>query len=110
LSAGAAYAFYNNRGEPGLRCDHLVLLSDEIASGSIALYAREHRTWYPAIGPLRAVLIKDIEQHEFSASTCSWFPSHIESSYESVGANIFLLDEAEAPLRVEELYGTCTHH
>jgi hypothetical protein len=88
----------------------LVLLSDEIASGSIALYAREYRTWYPAIGPLRTVLIKDIEQHEFSTSTRSRFSGHIESSYESVGATIFVLDEAEVPLRVEELYGTCTFH
>src|SRR5262249_1811308 len=51
-----------------------------IASWSIPLCATQHRTWNPAIGSLRAVLIKDIKQHKFSPGTRSWFPGHLGCS------------------------------
>jgi hypothetical protein len=63
-------------GSPDFPGNRLVLLGDELGSGSIAFYAGQHRIRYLAIGPLRTVLIKDVEQHEFRASTRSRFPSH----------------------------------
>lgn len=78
LSGGSAYTLDRNCGETGLCCDHLILVSDKIFSRSIALRTSDHRARYPAIGPLRAVFIKDIEQHEFSSRTGSRFPSHVQ--------------------------------
>jgi hypothetical protein len=38
----------------------------------------EENFWRLSIGRPRAVFIKDIEQHEFSTSARSWFPSHLD--------------------------------
>ena len=54
--------------------DLLVLLLDNRTRGLIGIEATQHRAWNPAIGALRAVFIKHVEQHEFG--TCSRFLRH----------------------------------
>jgi hypothetical protein len=78
LTAGAADAFYSDRRQARFHGDSSVLLGDKSAGGTIALCATQHCTRDPTIGPLRAILINDIEQHEFRTSTRSGFSGHLE--------------------------------
>jgi hypothetical protein len=67
-----------------------------MSSGTIAVCATQHRTWNLAIGPLRAVLIEDIKQQEFSTRTRSRFSGHLECSLFKSGV---LLKKRQLPRR-----------
>src|ERR1700680_1002228 len=83
LSAGAADFLDGDRREAGLLGDRTVLLLDHRAGGRVAIETAQHRARHLAVRSLRAVLIEDVEQHEFSSGP--GFSSHFSSSCSRCG-------------------------
>src|SRR6266446_8993879 len=76
LATGAADTLDGQCREPRLLGDHPILLVDDRASRSVTIHAAQSRAWNLAVRSLRAVLIEDIEQHEFN--TRSRLASHCD--------------------------------
>src|SRR5258705_12169903 len=67
LGAGAANALDRRDRSPRLLGDDPVLLFDRGARGLVPVEASKDFARNPAIGPLRAVLIEDVEKDEFGS-------------------------------------------
>src|SRR4029079_6280611 len=77
LGAGAADALDRAARHAGFFGDLAALRGDDGAGGFVAVVAAERRGRHPAVGPLRAVLVGDVEQHEFADDAGAWFASHV---------------------------------
>src|SRR6185436_11262559 len=75
--AGAADALDRAARLAGFFRDLGVLLGDDGLGRLVAVEAAEHGGGNPAIRALRAVLIVDVEQHEFANGPRAWFASHV---------------------------------
>src|SRR6185503_14051350 len=76
LRAGAADGFYRQRGASRFLGDVAVLLDDEAARRLVFLQAVEQLRRHAPVGALRAVLIDDVEEHEFVLGPGARFRRH----------------------------------